>query len=339
MDAVDVLPATTDPGSAAASLPSGYVVQRGDTLSGIARKFGVSQATLAARNNVGQVDQIKAGQRLVIDVPPPPEAPALPPGSPIAHVQLYPWPPVQGQTVSLWWRATAPVSLTVRLPGAAYPSVTDGIYGWVLVPVDPLANVGPARLLMSTGEATVTLSFPITAGNFESGDVPPETADPILSQTTKVQAETARMTALYAAETPGGWGPGSRFHLPIAGPAEHTSPFGTRRTYGNSAAITVHAGEDFAVVPGTAVLAPAAGTVVLAEPLFVRGNAVVLDHGHGVLTGYWHMRSLNVKAGDIVETGQKLGEVGSTGMSTGPHLHWEMRVHGVAVDPLQWAAK
>jgi murein DD-endopeptidase MepM/ murein hydrolase activator NlpD len=76
--------------------------------------------------------------------------------------------------------------------------------------------------------------------------------------------------------------------------------------------------------------------VVLAEPLFVRGNAVVLDHGRGVFTGYWHLQKLEVKAGDRVVAGQMLGEVGSTGLSTGPHLHWEMRVRGVAVDPLQW---
>ncbi len=72
--------------------------------------------------------------------------------------------------------------------------------------------------------------------------------------------------------------------------------------------------------------------------MFVRGNAVVLDHGNGVFTGYWHMSELDVKPGEAVETGQLLGKVGSTGLSTGAHLHWEMRVAGVAVDPLQWWA-
>jgi murein DD-endopeptidase MepM/ murein hydrolase activator NlpD len=58
-----------------------------------------------------------------------------------------------------------------------------------------------------------------------------------------------------------------------------------------------------------------------------------------VYSGYWHMQSLNVKAGDRVSPGQVLGMVGSTGLSTGAHLHWEMRVDGVAVDPLQWVEK
>jgi murein DD-endopeptidase MepM/ murein hydrolase activator NlpD len=63
---------------------------------------------------------------------------------------------------------------------------------------------------------------------------------------------------------------------------------------------------------------------------------VVLDHGSGVFTGYWHLQELAVRPGDRVEPGQLLGRVGSTGLSTGAHLHWELRVNGVPVDPLQW---
>jgi murein DD-endopeptidase MepM/ murein hydrolase activator NlpD len=100
--------------------------------------------------------------------------------------------------------------------------------------------------------------------------------------------------------------------------------------------VSAHAGEDFSAPPGSEVLAPAAGTVLLAESLFVRGNAVMLDHGSGVITGYWHLQKLNVESGQRVEAGQTLGEVGSTGLSTGAHLHWELRVRGVAVDPMQW---
>jgi murein DD-endopeptidase MepM/ murein hydrolase activator NlpD len=84
------------------------------------------------------------------------------------------------------------------------------------------------------------------------------------------------------------------------------------------------------------VVAPAAGTVVLAEPLVVRGNAVVIDHGAGQYTGYWHLSQLVASAGQSVKPGDLIGLVGTTGLSTGNHLHWEMRLHGVAVDPLQW---
>jgi murein DD-endopeptidase MepM/ murein hydrolase activator NlpD len=80
------------------------------------------------------------------------------------------------------------------------------------------------------------------------------------------------------------------------------------------------------------------GTVALAEPLQVRGNAVILDHGLGVLTGFWHLSQIDVSPGEQVAKGQVVGLVGNTGLSTGPHLHWEMRVLSVPVDPLQWTA-
>jgi murein DD-endopeptidase MepM/ murein hydrolase activator NlpD len=85
------------------------------------------------------------------------------------------------------------------------------------------------------------------------------------------------------------------------------------------------------------VYCPAPGKVVLAETLQVRGNVVIVDHGRGVMSGFWHLSQINVKSGDEVWAGQVVGLVGSTGLSTGAHLHWEMRVNGVPVDPLQWA--
>ena len=83
-------------------------------------------------------------------------------------------------------------------------------------------------------------------------------------------------------------------------------------------------------------MAPADGVVALAEPLHIRGNAVILDHGRGIFTGYWHLSEFRVKPGQIVKRGDILGLVGNTGLSTGAHLHWEMRIDGVAVDPLQF---
>jgi murein DD-endopeptidase MepM/ murein hydrolase activator NlpD len=75
---------------------------------------------------------------------------------------------------------------------------------------------------------------------------------------------------------------------------------------------------------------------VLAEPLAVRGNAVVLDHGWGMLTGYWHLSTMEVQVGQQVAPGDLIARIGNTGLSTGAHLHWEMWVGGVNVDPLQW---
>ena len=75
---------------------------------------------------------------------------------------------------------------------------------------------------------------------------------------------------------------------------------------------------------------------MLAEELAVRGNMVIIDHGGGVFSGYAHLSALHVTAGQTVTGGDVIGLVGTTGLSTGPHLHWEMAVAGVLVDGLRW---
>ena len=87
---------------------------------------------------------------------------------------------------------------------------------------------------------------------------------------------------------------------------------------------------------GTPIYAPAAGTVVLAEKLAVRGNVVLIDHGLGLFSGYWHQNQLAVVVGQEVKAGDLIGFSGDTGLVTGPHLHWEIRLNGIAVEPLQW---
>ncbi|MBZ0288996.1 MAG: M23 family metallopeptidase, partial [Anaerolineae bacterium] len=84
------------------------------------------------------------------------------------------------------------------------------------------------------------------------------------------------------------------------------------------------------------VLAAAPGRVVLADTLNVRGIATIIDHGWGVYTGYWHQAQQYVQVGQMVTTGQVIGAIGATGRVTGAHLHWELWVGGVAVDPMQW---
>jgi murein DD-endopeptidase MepM/ murein hydrolase activator NlpD len=115
-----------------------------------------------------------------------------------------------------------------------------------------------------------------------------------------------------------------------------TSPFGTRRSYNDGPVSGFHGGTDFGAGTGTPIYAPAAGRVVLAEELIVRGNAVLIDHGIGVFSGYWHQSELAVREGQTVQPGDLIGYVGDTGLVTGAHLHWEMRVGGFAVDPIQW---
>lgn len=126
------------------------------------------------------------------------------------------------------------------------------------------------------------------------------------------------------------------FQLPINNYLEISSTFGARRSYNGGPYRTYHEGVDFAAYGGTPVLAPASGTVVVAEVLYVRGGAVIIDHGLGIYSGFYHMSSIAVAPGDVVTPGQIVGEVGTTGLSTGNHLHWDLLVDAVWVDAQAW---
>ncbi len=128
-----------------------------------------------------------------------------------------------------------------------------------------------------------------------------------------------------SASSGSGAAPASGFVWPVDGPI--TSSFGLR--WGR-----MHEGIDIGVGFGTPIRAAAAGTVIHAGWLGGYGNLVVVDHGGGLSTAYGHQQEIYVSSGQQVDQGTVLGEVGSTGNSTGPHLHFEVRVNGSAVDPL-----
>lgn len=119
--------------------------------------------------------------------------------------------------------------------------------------------------------------------------------------------------------------------------APKSSPFGVKRSYNKAPVSSYHKGLDFAGAKGDPVVAPADGRVVVAgfekDGFVVHGNTVILDHGHGVTSIYMHLSKLDVKEGDKVKQGDKLGEIGHTGISTGPHLHWGVYLSGTSVEP------
>lgn len=116
------------------------------------------------------------------------------------------------------------------------------------------------------------------------------------------------------------------------------SGYGTRTDPFNGQ-IAMHAGVDFAAPLGTPIFAAAGGVVISAEQHPVYGNAVTIDHGNDLATLYAHASKLVVKVGDIVKRGQKVAEVGTTGRSTGPHLHFEVHVKGVPQNPSKFLAQ
>ncbi len=120
------------------------------------------------------------------------------------------------------------------------------------------------------------------------------------------------------------------FEAPVE--AQISDVFGVQRVFNGSVQST-HQGLDFRVSAGTPVHAVNRGRVILASPLFMEGNCVVIDHGQGLLTLYLHLSKFSVKDGETVEKGQQVGLSGGTGRATGPHLHLAVRWQGVYLDP------
>jgi murein DD-endopeptidase MepM/ murein hydrolase activator NlpD len=151
-----------------------------------------------------------------------------------------------------------------------------------------------------------------------------------------IQAEREKLVSFWTqVASPPRWN--GRFRYPLADDTPRiTSNFGTRRSYNNGPATSFHEGLDFGGGIGVPIYAAADGVVVLAEELTVRGQAVLIDHGMGVFSGYWHNSRLAVTPGQAVKAGDVISYMGATGLVTGPHLHWEIRVQGINVDPSQW---
>jgi len=150
----------------------------------------------------------------------------------------------------------------------------------------------------------------------------------------RIRREAELIAWVYGIITPRWLGDGA-FFQPIEG--EVFPNFGQRRIY-NEAPRSTHAGVDIAAPLGIPIRAANSGKVVLASDLYFSGNAVIIDHGLGVFSFYGHMSKLFVKRGQAVKKGETIGRCGTTGRSTGPHLHWAIRVFDSRIDPLSLLA-
>lgn len=157
-----------------------------------------------------------------------------------------------------------------------------------------------------------------------------------VSTTENREAEAAALSAVYQAAAPDPlWR--DPFVLPTEG--RSTSSFGSPRRYAPGGNVSYHQGADIAAPQGTPIRATNDGVVRLAGFYPIKGGLTVVDHGGGVHSLYFHQSVLHVAPGQRVRRGEAIGEVGTTGLSTGPHLHWEMRVNTVPTDPLAWVGK
>jgi murein DD-endopeptidase MepM/ murein hydrolase activator NlpD len=154
-------------------------------------------------------------------------------------------------------------------------------------------------------------------------ELDPETA-------TRVSEEASRLKALWEAVTPQRLWQGP-FLSPVVS-AARPEGFGLRRII-NDQPRSPHSGADYKAPHGAVVRASNAARVALTEEQFFAGNALVLDHGVGLYTIYFHLREFTVKTGDVVQKGQEIGKVGATGRASGPHLHFGVRLNGARIDP------
>jgi murein DD-endopeptidase MepM/ murein hydrolase activator NlpD len=129
------------------------------------------------------------------------------------------------------------------------------------------------------------------------------------------------------------------FQSPSPTPDTFTDLFGRVRSYNGSDLIYFHSGVDYPGNYSTPIFAAADGVVVYTGELDVRGGATIISHGRGVYTGYWHQSKIMVNVGDKVTAGEKIGMVGDKGRVTGAHLHFEVFIGGVQVDPTEWLEK
>jgi hypothetical protein len=130
--------------------------------------------------------------------------------------------------------------------------------------------------------------------------------------------------------------------IPPVTSTRRTSQFGSRRVFQYSTGTSdtsVHAGVDYGVPTGTPVTACGAGKVVLARMRITTGNSVIIEHAPGIYSLYYHLDKIEAEEGSMVNTGALLGLSGSTGVSTGPHLHWEIRVNTENTDPDAFVAR
>jgi len=205
------------------------------------------------------------------------------------------------------------------------------------------AAFGNAIIRIESGNLVIhDIPFTIHPREFHSETIPLNQANTDL-RTVPDPRKTAESELLWAIISGTGTEiySGNRFVFPVSS-NRLTSTYGNRRVYryanGNTDT-TIHAGIDIGVPTGTEVRACATGKVVLARYRIVTGNTVILEHLPGLFSLYYHMDKIDIPEGIIVEAGYPIGQSGATGLATGPHLHWEIRVSTENADPDAFLAR
>ncbi len=313
---------------------SSYIVQNGDTLYRIALRYGVTMRELERLNDLPNPNLVSVGQAIVIPKSDTLVKPGIVVDSPTAR---------QGGTLLVQLARPGVSSITATINGKTIPFTRAAGYFYALVGVSRCAKLGSFSIALNeidrSGEGaseSMTINVASTAFPLDAITLPPSKLS-ILSDAELVRRENAQVAAVVSKFTPTRLWSGA-FRQPIY--SYITEYFGTRRSYnGGPVGACGHEGTDFGGKVGDPVYSDARGRVVFAGLTQVRGNLVIVDHGLGVFSGYYHMSEIAVKPAQLVESGDLIGKIGSTGLATGPHLHWSMWVNGEYVDPMDWTRR
>ena len=243
-----------------------------------------------------------------------------------------------GEVALVRWIASGPTAGELRFNDKLIPLAPGEEGGWALLGLDLGAAPGdyPVHLRQPGGTEQQVGTLKVTAKKrpeerltLPKAYVSPQ--DPAVLQ--RIERESKLLRQIFSVRSPGPLP--TAFVLPVGDPMG--SPFGLRRIL-NGEPRSPHAGVDFRSPRGTIVGASAAGRVAFTGDLYYTGLTVLVDHGDGLYSLYCHLESLDCAPNQTVDLGTPLGRVGSTGRSTGPHLHWGVKLRGDRVDPLTLTA-
>jgi len=255
-------------------------------------------------------------------------------------VNLHPAQVGQGHTLWVELLANRGIAVTGMFQGrlVSFEQVAAGAWAVVGIPVQTPPGTQGLQLSIADELGTnmmITVPVLVEATAFPSEEIYIP-ADRMSLMDPAVTAEEAqRLDQVFGVVTPQQLWQGT-FVWPHTGRV--TSAFATSRLY-NDGHDSYHGGMDIAGDIGAPVVAANRGRVAFAGLLNVHGNAVIIDHGWGVFSAYYHLSEVLVNEGQQVDQAELVGRVGNTGLSTGAHLHWEMRVGGVQVDPVEWTTR
>ncbi|MFW5843536.1 MAG: M23 family metallopeptidase, partial [Spirochaetota bacterium] len=227
--------------------------------------------------------------------------------------------------------------IVVRAEG--FPTTTEErrIVGVAILGIPSTLPPGTYRLEAAIDARIVSRNVSVEPREFRREEIPLNAAMTALRATPDpAKAEEAReLLALLGRFDLESFFHTTPFVLPVTG-ARRTSEFGDRRLFryvDGTSAQAIHNGLDLAAPVGTPILAAGDGRIVFAAPRIITGETVVIEHLPGVYSLYYHLDQIDVQEGELVEQGSRIGTLGNTGLSTGPHLHWEVRAAGIPVDP------